>query len=1037
MAIKFSSEQQLAIDSRNKNIIVSAGAGSGKTAVLTERIRKILLSGVKANELLVLTFTNAAAAEMKERITKAMAKDEILKDRTYEVDSAYITTFDSFSLSLVKKYHDRLNLSKNISIIDASVLNVYKRKIIDEIFDSYYLRNDELFERFICDLTPKDDVNLRKEILKLANKLDLLTNKDELLDFYVKDNFTEEKFNEYLKELVFLLNEKIEFVSNNIKKLEIELTEEQYNKFKVAYQPLIDSKTYDEIRNNAKIKMPIIRNASVNATIYKDEIKKTMEDINKLCIYTNEAYIKEAYFQSEGYVKVTINILKEYYERINKYKKEKESFEFIDISKFAINLVKENKDIQEELKEHFYEILIDEYQDTNDIQEEFISYIAKNNVYMVGDIKQSIYGFRNANPMIFKQKYDDYKENVHGMKIDLNQNFRSNRQVLIAINQIFDHIMDDEIGQANFKKEHQMRFGLTSYDKGTAENKIKYITYPQSKEYKNKDVDMFFVCNDILKKINNKEQVYDKDSGEFRDCTYKDFAILIADGVMFEPLSLLLSHNHIPNLIFKNIDVNKGIIITVLKNIIKLVALDYQRIYDEEFKRCFYGVGRSFIFNLTDEELFDMLTTNIYKESSFYQLIHKYSMMVEGSSLLQLANMIIEENKVINKLINIGDVEDNITRIEFLLKTIESMEKIDLNILDFVTYIDDIFENEDKMEFAASGMSENKVKIMTIHKSKGLEFPIVYFINNDKYFNKGEIKDKILFDNKYGLITPYYIQGEGRNINFILLKERMNSSLISEKIRLLYVALTRAREQMIILNNYKEDDVCLYELEDVVSLIKRKRYNSFSSMYNSIVDVMNQYKEEIDVSLLNINDDYLKSKKKDVKEFVDYVDDKIVYIENKNNSYQVEKTHASKEQNDLIKKETKEIMELGSKVHEAFESANLKNPDYSLFDNKIKEYVKNFLSIDILKDVSKAKVYKEYEFIEETNDEIMYGIIDLMLEYDNHIDIIDYKLSHIDDEAYLIQLNKYRRYIASKTNKKVNIYLYSIMKNIYKKLEEK
>ena len=179
MAIKFSSEQQLAIDSRNKNIIVSAGAGSGKTAVLTERIRKILLSGVKANELLVLTFTNAAAAEMKERITKTMSKDEILKDRTYEVDSAYITTFDSFSLSLVKKYHDRINLSKNISIIDASVLNVYKRKIIDEIFDSYYLRNDELFERFICDLTPKDDVNLRKEILKLANKLDLLTNKDE------------------------------------------------------------------------------------------------------------------------------------------------------------------------------------------------------------------------------------------------------------------------------------------------------------------------------------------------------------------------------------------------------------------------------------------------------------------------------------------------------------------------------------------------------------------------------------------------------------------------------------------------------------------------------------------------------------------------------------------------------------------------------------------------------------------------------------------------------------------------------------------
>ena len=131
MAINFSNEQQLAIDSRGQNIIVSAGAGSGKTAVLTERIRKLLRSGIKANELLVLTFTNAAAAEMKERIVKAMSKDELLNNRTSEVDSAYITTFDSFSLSVVKKYHDRLNLTKNIGVIDGSILNVQKRKIIN------------------------------------------------------------------------------------------------------------------------------------------------------------------------------------------------------------------------------------------------------------------------------------------------------------------------------------------------------------------------------------------------------------------------------------------------------------------------------------------------------------------------------------------------------------------------------------------------------------------------------------------------------------------------------------------------------------------------------------------------------------------------------------------------------------------------------------------------------------------------------------------------------------------------------------------
>ena len=207
-------------------------------------------------------------------------------------------------------------------------------------------------------------------------------------------------------------------------------------------------------------------------------------------------------------------------------------------------------------------------------------------------------------------------------------------------------------------------------------------------------------------------------------------------------------------------------------------------------------------------------------------------------------------------------------------------------------------------------------------------------------------------------------------------------------------------------------------------------------MYNSIMDVMNHYKVEIDPLTLNINYEYLKTKKKDVKEFVETVNDKIQFIENKNNSTIVESTHASKEIIDLINKETKQIMNLGSEVHEAFESLDLKKPNLSLYDNKLVTYINNFLSSDLLKDVNSAKIYKEYEFIDEINNEVVHGIIDLMLEYDDHIDIIDYKLSHIDDEAYVIQLGKYKKYISSKTSKKVNIYLYSILKNVYKKLED-
>ena len=187
MKFNYSNEQLLAINSKGQNIIVSAGAGSGKTAVLTERIRQTLQSGVRADQLLVLTFTNAAAAEMKERVIKKMAEDESLKHRTAEVDSAYITTFDSFSLSIVKKYHDRLNLNRNISIIDQSVLNVKKRKIIDDIFLSKYSNEDEGFTRLLTDLSSKSDTQIKKELLNLADKIDAMYNRKQYLNTF-KDN---------------------------------------------------------------------------------------------------------------------------------------------------------------------------------------------------------------------------------------------------------------------------------------------------------------------------------------------------------------------------------------------------------------------------------------------------------------------------------------------------------------------------------------------------------------------------------------------------------------------------------------------------------------------------------------------------------------------------------------------------------------------------------------------------------------------------------------------------------------------------------
>ena len=382
MAIKFSVEQQLAIDSTGQNIIVSAGAGSGKTAVLTERIKRILLGGVKANQLLVLTFTNAAAAEMKERIIKKMAQDPILYTRTAEVDSAYITTFDSFSLSILKKYHDRLNLSRNISIIEKSVLNVYKRKVIDEIFLSYYENHDERFENMIFDFTSKNDNGLKKEMLKLAEKIELRTDKEEFLEKYIENYYNEEIFNNYYDELLQLLNEKINYIKVKLAQIQFEIEDKQFDSLHSALLPLLEAKKYDQIKANMNVKNPSFKGLEPVAKSIKDEIFNCVKSIKELCVFTNESYMKEAYFQSKQYVEIIIEILEVFYKKVNEYKFKYEAFEFIDIAKMAIKLVKENKDIKDELTEMFFEILVDEYQDTSDLQEEFISYISKNNVYM-------------------------------------------------------------------------------------------------------------------------------------------------------------------------------------------------------------------------------------------------------------------------------------------------------------------------------------------------------------------------------------------------------------------------------------------------------------------------------------------------------------------------------------------------------------------------------------------------------------------------------------------------------------------------------
>ena len=260
-------EQQQAIDETGKNIIVSAGAGSGKTAVLSERVIK-KLETVDINKLLILTFTKEAANEMKDRIRKKIKKNQKLKKQLDMIDSAYITTFDSYSLSLVKKYYYLLNISPNVGIIDSSIIDIKKGEYIDIIFKNLYEEENPLFQKLIKDFCIKDDKEIKKYIIELNNKLDLKLNKEEYINNYLENNFNDETIDKNINKYIDLIKEKINEIKSNVYDIQILVDGNYYEKLLEVLNPLLNSNTYEEIKNNSIIKLPNLPKGS------SDELKE-------------------------------------------------------------------------------------------------------------------------------------------------------------------------------------------------------------------------------------------------------------------------------------------------------------------------------------------------------------------------------------------------------------------------------------------------------------------------------------------------------------------------------------------------------------------------------------------------------------------------------------------------------------------------------------------------------------------------------------------------------------------------------------------
>ena len=1023
--------QQQAINEEGNNIIVSAGAGSGKTAVLTERVIRKLKSGIHINELLVLTFTNAAAAEMKDRIRKAIRETKGLEKENAKIDSAYITTFDSFALSVVKKYHTIINCTNKIEITDDVVIDLKKRELLDKILDEKYLLQDKRFTKLIHDFCYKDDKELKKDLLAIYQKIELKYDKEKFLNTYIENYTTSFKkvLNDYQKSIA----EKLENIKEALQEMSFYFEGKYMEKVEDYLKDLLTKTTYEE-QKQALDKMErfpaLPRNTEEIAKSKKEELVNLVKELKEVMSYDSLEAVEQELKSTISNQEEIIAILKELDKRLNEYKTKEEIYNFTDISRLAIKIVEDNKEVREELRDSFQEIMVDEYQDTSDTQEKFISLIAKNNVYMVGDIKQSIYRFRNANPYLFKEKYDSYRDTDQGIKIDLLNNFRSRREVLEDINDIFRRIMDDKIGGADYHASHEMAFGLEDYET-TAKTKdnhhLDLLTYTLDKttNITKDEQEAFIIAENIKDKINNNYLVYDKSKKSLRPIEYKDIVILLDKSKNFDLFKKIFEYLGIPLTILKEESLSKDDDILVIKNLLNLIVRIYKQDNYDSLKYSFLSVARSYLFNIPDKEIYDLFVNNNLKESPLYQMLQELSKLLEEMSPVQFFDRLIKEIHYEEKLITLGNMTSSLVRIEYIHNLIESLEQNGYTLEDIINHLDQIFESGNDLKFNVNTANSNSVKIMTIHKSKGLEFPVCYFAGFASRFNLLELKEKIIFDNEYGIILPVVDGYYKDTILKTLVKERSKIEEIGERIRLFYVALTRAREKIIIVTESIEEQA----EKELVSTYTRSKYNSFQAIIKSIYSTLLPYEVKVTTAA---SKDYLLSKNKNNKDSLVLADDKLIIEEINIETKEVEHERFSKDHLALITKEEDENMKTGTLAHEVLERLDFKNPNLENIEEPLQSKIRKFLQTPIISNHQNANFYKEYEFIDEDKN----GIIDLLIEEDNEMIIVDYKFKNINDEAYDNQLNGYRNYIKKKTGKKTTCYLYSIMEGIYRLVEE-
>lgn len=1112
MAYKKIQEQENVLNTTDKNIIVSASAGSGKTSVMIRKILGLIVEkNVKVKDLLVLTYTNAAASEMKQKLISEMSNQDNIKvlSQIDDVPLSDISTFDSFCQKLVKRYFYILEIDPSFNILQGSEQKEFFKKAFQKAVKIFKKNNyQKYFDLFDCYAGNRTDKNIYEIITKLNSFAMSILDYDKFkqLSYQLFEGDINNKASSIIlkdiKNDVKIINQKLldlhklssdfgyikycEYINNLLSVADVIQNAQNFGNLIDNIVEYKFEKSPNQNKNDFTI-MPQIKNVKE----WLLEICESIKKYNSCKSYTKS--IQSCKNITECYFDLNEEFIKQY----DLLKTNKNYYDYNDIERLTIKLF-QNEEILNTIKQNYKHIFVDEFQDANALQEKIIMSLKNgNNLFFVGDLKQAIYGFRQSNSKIFEKITYDFDNDKNSCALSLNCNFRTTKLILDFINKVFNVVMTEKTAALNYEKKAQLEAQAEFKDEKNPCVELNIIYKPKeekqavTKVYKIKNdieenalqnVEANFIAEKITQLLN--EEIYDIKLEKYRKVEYKDIAILFRTRANQQQFISTFSQLNIPILEDSNSDLEQTYDVEVLINLIK-IALNIKNDY------ALASVMMSSLFEFNANEMLKI--RNQSQDKFFYECVKNYNINDEIYIKIQKMLNTIEKfynilmfngiNKALIYILNEQNYEykilnsfNGISRYKNIQDFIQSFNNSKFNLC-ASEYINFLEENTREQKVVAGVGSDNVVTMTTMHSSKGLEWPIVIIPSLESKFYRAPKSGEISLNEEMGAGVKYYDNISRKkypSVFYDVIENYNKDSDFSERLRLLYVALTRPKNRLILVGtteklNYQkfESDRQVRRAQDYLSIIVNSLSEADITKINSQTSCFNLFKNSNYVcnlikakeySLTSPESKLISKQEHDEsevlklceyvnKEYFNYTATKIAQKNSVSSILKQEDVFANKNSAPdklLINEHLQDVKlnELGSLYHKIIEMFNFNNiisntEIYKIIKQiqKTKEFSDDtikavdvsiiYKNLQLLKDLTQGyNLIKEHTFVMQipyneiqnsmVNDKVLVqGICDLIAINNNSTILIDYKYSVLSAKSLKQKYNK-QLYLYSK-----------------------